>query len=428
VIAANTEASDTAFGSLLLLALTIANGGALRTVFSPLQELAKHSLQLSDLQLSLVQGLAASIPIALLAIPIGRLVDRSNRIRILLALATVSIVGTFLTAIAQGFASMFIARMLSVLGALCGIPVAISIAADLSSIERRGRAVLLLSVGQAIGVAAGFALAGALVGSATEAGGWFGLEPWRAVHLVFAACAVVLLLPVLALAEPRRREMGDVVHPAFKRVIAELRDRRAYLVPLFIGQIGVVMADVAAGIWAAPVLTRDHGLRPEQFAGALGLAVLVPGLVGSIIGGIAADVGERSGRRGGVLYGAVIAAALAIPAAFFPLTSGLASFTAVLGVFLLCGCITGLITATVLATRIPNELRGVCLSAFIVVSSIIGMGIAPTVVTLVSDALGGEAHLAASLAGTGVIISVASLGAFVLAAFRLPRMPESSVP
>jgi MFS family permease len=146
----------------------------------------------------------------------------------------------------------------------------------------------------------------------------------------------------------------------------------------------------------------------------------VSGIAGSIIGGVAADLGRRSGRRGGALYGAVIASAISIPAAFFPLADGLTAFASALGVFLLCGGITGLITATVIATIIPNELRGVCLSAFVVVSAVIGLGIAPTVVSLVSDALGGEAQLATALAGTGFIVSVASLLAFLRAAWKLP--------
>jgi MFS family permease len=406
---------------LTLLALTIASGAALRIVFSPLQELAKHELALSDLQLSLAQGLAASIPIAILAIPIGRLVDRSNRVRLLIALAATSAIGTMLTATARNFEWLFVARMLAGLGAVCAIPVAISIAADLSSIERRGRALLLLSLGQAIGVALGFALGGWLVGAvASSAGGWLGLTPWRAVHLVFGTGALLLVVPLLALAEPTRRETGNLAHPPLATVLGELWKRRGYLVPLFVGQTSVVMADVAAGIWASPVLTRDHGLSPEQFAGWMAMAVLVPGIAGSIIGGIAADLGRRSRRRGGMLIGAIVASVVSIPAALFPLAPGLEAFALVLAVLLLCGVVTGLITATVIATIIPNELRGICLGAFVVVSSVIGMGIAPTVVSLVSGALGGETHLAPALAGTGVVISVASLLAFVLAALRLP--------
>jgi MFS family permease len=380
-------------------------------------------MSLTDMQLSLVQGLAASIPIALLAIPIGRLVDRANRMRILLVLMGISVAGTLLTAAATGFEALFITRMLAGLGAVCAIPVAISIAADLSTVERRGRALLILSLGQAVGVALGFAAGGSLLAVVAHgATGWFGLSPWRAVHVLFGLAALVLLLPLAALREPRRQEVGTTAHLDMAEVTRELWLRRGWLVPLFIGQVGVVMADVAAGIWAAPVLTRDHGLGPEQFAAWMGAAVLLPGILGSLIGGVAADLGQRSLRRGGILYGAIIAAAGAIPTALFPIVPSVEGFASVLSVFLLCGAITGLVTATVIACRIPNELRGVCLGLFIVVSAVIGTGIAPTAVTLVSDALGGESHLAAALAGTGAVISVFSFAAFVLAALRLPSM------
>src|SRR5512139_1580612 len=89
--------------SLTLLALSLASSASLMTVFSPMQELAKADLRFSDLQLSLVQGLAVSIPIALLSLPIGRLVDRGNRARLLIALLVVSIAGTLLTAFAHSF-------------------------------------------------------------------------------------------------------------------------------------------------------------------------------------------------------------------------------------------------------------------------------------------------------------------------------------
>jgi MFS family permease len=411
-------------GALVLLALAIAAAGTLRTVFSPMQELAKHDLHLTDLQVSLVQGLALSIPVAILSIPIGRIVDRSNRTRLLIALIATVLAGTFLTAIARGFGTLFLGRMLVGLGAMCAIPVAISIAADLSSTERRGRSVLVLSVGQWIGIAAAFALGGWLGGLLERhvlTMPWALDAPWRGVHLLFGISTFALVWPLVLLREPVRHELGDVVDPDFRRAMRELWTRRDFLLPLFVGQVGVVMADVAAGIWAAPVLTRNHGLQPEQFAGAMGLAVLVSGLLGSVIGGVAADLGQRGTHRGGILAGAVIAAAVSIPTSLFPLMPGLASFCSVLGLFLLCGVTAGVITATAIAVHLPNELRGVCLSSFIVVSSVIGFGVAPTVVTLVGSALGGEAHLAPALAGTGLVVSIASTLGFTRAAARRPR-------
>jgi MFS family permease len=412
-------------GALALLSLSIAAGGALRTVFSPMQELAKHDLQLTDLQVSLVQGLALSIPVAVLSIPIGRLVDRSNRTRLLVGLVLCAIAGTFITATAPGFGMLFLGRMLAGLGAMCAIPVAISVAADLSTTERRGRSVLVLSLGQWVGIAAAFALGGWLGGVLANHPpaflAAFGSTPWRSVHTIFAIATLILVSPLLLLREPARHELGDVIDPDFGRAMREIWARRDFLLPLFVGQVGVVMADAAAGIWAAPVLTRNHGLQPEQFAGPMGLAVLVSGIVGSVVGGIAADAGQKGMHRGGILAGAVIAGVISIPTSTFALMPGLAGFSVVLGLFLLCGVVAGVITATAIAVYLPNELRGVCLSSFVVVSSVIGFGIAPTVVTLVSDMLGGETHLAPALTATGLLVSVVSTLGFARAATRRPR-------
>ena len=410
--------------ALALLALTVATATAMGTVFSPMQELAKLDLRLTDLQVSFVQGLAVSIPIALLSLPIGRLVDSTKRTRLLLALLASSIVGTWLTAFAQGFETLFVARMLAGVAAFCCIPVAISIAADLGAADRRGRSLLLLSVGRYIGVAAAFAVGGWLGGLlAAPHAAWFpgaGLAPWREVHVVFAAASMALCLPLLALREPVRRELGDVIHPDVRATLHALWLRRRFLAPLFIGQIGVVMADMSASIWAAPVLTRNFSLAPEEFAAMMGLAVLLPGIVGSVAGGISADAGHRSGRRGGILIAAVVASGLALPGALFPSMPTSGALTALLSYFLLCGSITGLVTATTIAVYLPNELRGVCLSAFVIISSVVALGLAPTVVTLVSRLLGGEQHLSDALTITGLAFSAVSFGAFLLAAARLP--------
>jgi hypothetical protein len=139
-----------------------------------------------------------------------------------------------------------------------------------------------------------------------------------------------------------------------------------------------------------------------------------------VVGGIAADAGHRSRRRGGILIAAVVASGLALPGALFPIMPTAGTLTTMLSYFLLCGSVTGLVTATTIAVYIPNELRGVCLGAFVVISTVIGLGLAPTVVTLVSGLLGGEQSLADALAITGITFSAISFGAFLLAATRLP--------
>jgi MFS family permease len=410
----------TAWATLLLLAVTLMGGAAMRSLFSPVQEVVKLDLGLSDFQISLVQGLAASIPIALLSLPIGRLVDRSNRVRLLIAMTLVWTAGTFLTALAQSFALLFVARMLAGLGAISAVPIAISIAADLCSPDRRGRSLLLLSIGQNLGGAVAFALGGWLYGALAAAAPPFGLDAWRTVHIAFGVASALMILPLLALAEPARHEIADRPATAFAAAMRELWARRRFLGPLFVGQVGVVMADTASVIWAAPVLTRVHGLQPAEFAGWMGAIVLLPAIFGSLIGGFAADRGQHSPRRGGILLGAVAAAAVSIPAALFPILPTVEGFAALLTLLLLGGAIAGLVTATTIAVLVPNDIRGLCLGAFVVVGGIIGFGIAPTLVTLVGQLLGGESHLPEALAVTSVAIAVMSFLGFALAMRNAP--------
>jgi MFS family permease len=405
------EAGGPRWGALSLLAITICAGVAMQFSISPVQEAIKLELGLSDRQTSFVQGLAVAIPVALLAIPLGRLTDRSNRVRLLIVMAIFWTAGMALTAFAQGFAGLFAARMLANIGAILAVPIVISIASDLSPPAQRGRALLPLSLGKIAGQAAAFALGGWLFGLlTTNAALAGGVSAWRGVHLAFAVLSAALILPLLLLKEPARREMGKAAGLPFGAAMAAIWSRRGLLVPLFVGQVTVVMADVAALNWSPTVLQRDYGLKPEDFAGWMGLVMLLSGIFGSLIGGFAADAGQKSRLPRGILAGAVAAALLAIPGAFFPLMPGIWGFALLLALLMLCGNVTGLVTATAIAVLVPNEIRGVCLGAFMVVGAVIGFGVAPTLTTMISDLLGGEAQLryalTATMAATSLIAAI----------------------
>lgn len=415
-----------ALGPLLLLALTMAVGFTAMGSFGVVQESAKRELGLSDQALGLIQGLGAAVPLVLFSIPIGVLVDRYNRVRLMILLAGVWTVGTLLTAYAPDIALLVIGRMLTGIGTAGALTAALSLCADLCAPEQRGRAMLIVNLGKSVGVAAAFALSGWLFGLFAHRGGpdWFGeTAPWRSTHVALAALSAVLLLPLFLLREPARHEVESSPDAPFRVVAHELWSRRSFLGPLFAGQIAVVMADVAAGVWVAPVLTRTYHLQPDAFGGWVGAVVFLAGIVGTILGGISADLGQKSARRGGILLGAVIAAGLGVPAAFFPIMPGVPIFASALFVLVLCGAITGLVISVALTVLIPNELRGLCIGAFIAIAGLIGYGLAPWLVTVVSGWLGGEAHLATALTIVGVTVSAVSFFAFLLAMRRAPTSP-----
>jgi MFS family permease len=407
--------------ALLLLATTIASASAMRTVFSPIQEVAAQNLHFSDFQMSLLQGLAISLPIAALSIPVGRITDRGNRAWLLFGLALLWTVGTALTVFASDFWHVFAARMLAGIGAFSAVTVAISMAADLSAPESRGRSLMLLSIGNMVGGAAAFGFGGALLGHYANAAPLLaGLAPWRSVLLVFGTVSFALTLLLLLLREPERREVTNT-DTALSTALRALWGMRALLAPLFLGQVTVVMADAAATIWAAPVLERHYGATPEEFGGWMALVLIGSGVIGAVIGGLSADFGHKSRIKGGILLGAVFAAALSIPGAFFPLMADVTGFAWMLFLLLTCGAITGLVTAASIAVLVPNELRGVCLGAFIVIGAIIGFGVSPTLVTLIAEVVGGEQALRYGVALTGAGTStIAALG-FASALLRARR-------
>jgi len=407
---------------VLLLAAVLFAGGMIRTVFSPLQEAAKLDLRLSDFAISLVQGLATGAPIALVSIPLAWVIDHGRRVRLLVALFAVCVVGTFWTAFATGLVSLFLARMLSALGASCAIPVIISLVADLCAPEKRGRAIVVLGLGTYAGAAAAFVLGGMLLTGLSNhpIAALAGMAPWRGTHLLLGMAGSLLLFPLFLLREPARREV-ELHTTSLGPTMRALWAKRAFLFPLFAGQIGVSMADTAAGVWATPVLIRGYHLQPVAFAGWVGAILFVGGILGSILGGFGADLGQKTGRRGGILIAAVLATALGIPTALFPIMPSIGGFQILFFFLLLAGTITSVVASTTVAVLIPNEERGACMAAFSVISSIVGASVAPTIVTLLSTLMGGEQHLAESLAATGLVTGVISLAGYMLAMRNAPK-------
>lgn len=390
--------------------------------FGIMAEDVKAELHLSDTMLGSIQGVSAAIPLVLFSIPIGILVDRTNRIHLIRFLVLAWTLGTLLTAFAASVPVLFVARMMVGIGTTGALTAALSLCADFAPPVKRGRAMLIVTFGKSLGQGAAVTVAGWLLGQhlSDAIPSFDHLLPWRGTQFDLALVSVALTVPLLLLREPVRHEVEAGPGAPMRVLWRELWSRRLFLIPLFIGQASVFMADAAAAIWAAPVLIRSYHLTPADFAAWLGAIVLGTGMLGAIVGGLVADQGRRSGRRGGLLIGAVVAAGVGVPAALFPLMPTASAFGAGIGLLLLAGTVTGLITSVALTIYMPNELRGLSIGAFIAFAGLIGFGIAPPLVAWISQHLGGESKLAPALAIVGVAVGVASFGAFVIAMRRAP--------
>ena len=128
-----------ALPSLLALTLAMTIGFAMMGSFGTVQESVKAELGLSDASLGAIQGVSAGLALVVFSIPVGLLVDRFNRVRLMIALALVWTLGTVLTAVSQGAVMLFIARVLTATGVTGALTAALSLTADLCLPAQRGR-------------------------------------------------------------------------------------------------------------------------------------------------------------------------------------------------------------------------------------------------------------------------------------------------
>ena len=307
-LAPGQDTRRTRWGWIALMALILFFAASVRLILTPLQQAAQVDIGLSDVQIATLKGLANGLPGFVVALPLGVATDHRDRSRLILLLCLCWAAGGMLTPFAHGFASLFVARALVALGVVSVMGVMTSMIADLCPPAVRGRAMIVMGVAALAGPALAFAGGGALFGHFRSYGSvWFpGMAPWRLATLVFGCIGVALLVPVLLLREPARHERverGNAILPALRALATRWR----FIVPLWVGAASVGLSEGAAGIWAAPLLTRNYGLQPDQFGAMMGALILIGGVTGSLLGGVLADRGSASGRRGGVLTGALVA-------------------------------------------------------------------------------------------------------------------------
>ncbi len=411
----------TQWSVIWLMTLTLFCALTVGGLFAPLTEAARLDLGLTDLQVGLIQGMAFAAPTAVLSLPIAWMVDHGTRSRLLVILASLWAIGTIGMAFVHDFTTLFLVRLVANIGSGCVFPVVVSLLADVCMPERRGRSMLLVSIGAWSGAGAAFAIGGSLFGYlSTHAGPFGAMAPWRSTHLLVGIAAVVLVLPLFLLKEPARHEVEQSSTSLGPALRAFWR-RRGFLLPLFMGQFAGAMAEGAAAIWIGSVLVRQYHQSPGQFGGWVGLLILVSGLVGSVIGGFAADAGHKLKMRGGILLPALLATALTVPAAAYSIMPSVTGFAWMLFALLLGGTIVNLVVSAAIAVLIPNEERAVCLASMKIIGSVFGVGLAPPLIAWITHAFTGPRGLGEALTLFGVVTHALSLGGFWLAMLNAPK-------
>ncbi|MBL9064805.1 MAG: MFS transporter [Sphingopyxis sp.] len=396
-----------AYAKLALLCFVLAWGWAARSVFTGLSLPAASDLRMNDVQLGFSQGLALSLPSALISIPLGRMIDTRNRVRLLFAISALTMVGAAATSLATSFPDLMIYRAVAGLG-MMEEAVILSIAADFFPPQQRGRMIAAILFAEYAGTAFGFAFAGWTLPVPVSEMALTDGAPWRNSLFCFGIVGLLSSLPLLRLREPPRRERAT--RTAGRSLLANLQALnifRALLWPLLLSQLAIISAMNMAQTWAVPIFQRRFDLAAGEASEMVAAALFVPPLLGALAGGLMADRIETGRSKTAV---AMIASILMIPAALFPIMPTPLTASIFLGATGMMHSAALLVSAALGVTIIPNELRGLWIGISTAAAILVGYIVAPPLVALVHSAdpgnIGQGIALSALLGACGLIAAL----------------------
>ncbi|WP_438864396.1 spinster family MFS transporter [Neptunicella sp.] len=166
-----------------------------RQLLSILAKPIQDSLHISDSQLGLISGLYFALFYCFIAIPVGWLADRTNRVRVLAIACTIWSAATVACGLAKTYPQLVISRMSVGIGEAGGVPPSYAIITDYFPPGRRGTALGIFNLGPPIGAALGIAFGAAIAATYS----------WRHAFIVLGIAGIVAALAlILVVREPKR--------------------------------------------------------------------------------------------------------------------------------------------------------------------------------------------------------------------------------
>lgn len=387
-----------------------------RMIIGLLVEPMKADLRISDTEISLLQGMAFAVFYTIAGIPIGRLIDRSKRIRIITVGIALWSFMTMLCGLAGQYWQLFLARMGVGVGEATLSPAAYSIITDSFPPKRLGMAMGVYGLGSAIGAGLAFMIGAAVISLVANAGGVSfpvvgEVRAWQAAFLIVGAPGLLVAALFLLVPEPARRSNAGVAAEAATNsaVLSFAKNNAGALCGIFFG-VGFVNLSVFAAVSWLPVLyMRVHGFGLADAGYVAGAAMVIAGFIGLLGGGWICDkLGGAPHQR--LMVSAVAGVGGVIGGFLFPLVSDPLLATALFILFFIA-CTTPVGAAVSALQQIsPNTMRATLSAAYLFIVNFVGMAFGPTATALIGDTFfpqeGGIRYAMAIVAGLGFVVAV----------------------
>ena len=365
-----------------------------RGIFSLLVDPIKHDLAISDVQISLLQGLSFGLLYATAGLALGVGADRFPRRRLLAFGIFVWSLATILGGLATNFNELFLTRIFVGLGEATLGPVTFSLVADLFPPERRGRPSSICLMGQAVATGLSIVLTGIILSRlpndiAIDFPVFGALVPWRVTFVICGLTGFVVVALLLVGKDPIRRgvKLGVRGGSRLLAAIAYLRRDARVFVPFYLSFAVVSAGYYGSAAWAAVFIMRKFELSAPATGHMLGIATMIAAAAGPLIAGNMVDIVSRRGGEGAKLKLLTVLPFLALPSVFAVFAPNVATAIVLLSVMTATFPMFSTTFLTAIQEMVPNDMRGVAVSVTGLTNTIIGSAGGPLVIALATEHL-----------------------------------------
>lgn len=355
----------------------------------------KADLGLSDVQLSLLYGLAFAIFYAVMGLPSGWMIDRFQRRVVIFWGVVVWSFATLMTGFAQSYSTLFGARAVVGAGEAVLVPGSHSIIGDLFPREKMAMpmsvSALGIKVGQGLALLIGGALTTLFVPDKVYMLPFLGeLRGWHLIFIVVGAPGMLMAFLIFLIPEPKRR-IQPTFHAASRAAgydvyLKFVRQHLRFYISHHLGILLYGMTALSVITWAPAYLGRVHDWEESRIGLWLGTALLMGTCAGMPLHGFLADRFFQRGVTDIHLRYTAISAIIGWPIGIAAFMVG-NPYLAVMLIGLLFFVIStyGGLSIVAVQAIVPSDLRGKASSIMLLIIGMGGTILGPLVVALITD-------------------------------------------
>jgi MFS family permease len=415
-----------------------------RQILNLLVAPVRRDLGITDTEMSLLIGFSFALFYSVLGLPFGRLADSVSRPRLI-------VIGMFTWSLMTGgcglinsYSQLFLLRMGVGVGEATLSPAAYSMISDSFPPEKRSVPFSVYTMATYVGGGFAFLLGGLLLR-------YFGarqmfqlpiiglIRPWQALFIFLGISGMLFILALLTLRDPSRkgaRVLEDsqgkikVEQVPLSTVWKYFAENKTALLSLNVGMGLAALAAYGTSAWGITFLVRNHQLTASHAGILFGSAQIIAGTLGMLTAGKAVAWLAKRGYRDAYMRVAVFScAAWLVPGILLPLVSHMSAVVVLLYIVIFFGCMPTCLIPAAIIELVPNAMRGQATALYLLIVNLIGLGIGPTAVALVTDKVFGyDAAVRYSLLVVTVtayllaeILFVVGLRAYIPSLTRLDR-------